>query len=306
MGEEYWLFSQFTPPPTAVKMTALLTLNHPTERGTAINNLIDTTEDRLFNFSSNSNADIRNNPPFQFAQKHALCLYAQNAIYSFIPKNGCTTLRASLAVANGFISGNDISNSNINWVHNNTYTFSASLEALICTKYRFTVLRCPYAKLVSLFLDKFVDKTPVAWNFYRQTSNIYDLNTITFTDFINHLHKYPHTINGDIHWRRQTDFLIYQDYDDYFDFSDFERITKTLENKLSLKIIDTRQITKHGKDQHEFISEKNYSTTSANELLNLKLSGKLPNNHSMLNDDLKTKIKAIYRADFDLRERKLR
>ena len=268
------------------------------------NNITDNIENRQFNFSNT--ADIRHNPQFQFAQKHALCLYRQNAIYSFIPKNGCTTLRTSLAIANGFLDESNISNTNINWIHNNTYTFSASLKELICTEYCFTILRDPYDRAISLFLDKFVDKTPVAWNFYRQTSNIYDLNSITFTDFINHLYKHPHIINGDIHWRKQTDFLIYQDYDDYFDFDDFAIIEKTLEKKLSLKIIDTRQITKHGKDQYEFISEKNYATTSANELLNLKLRGKLPSNHNMLNNDLKTKIKTIYQADFDLRERKSR
>jgi hypothetical protein len=263
-------------------------------------------KNQRFNFIHNNNADIYNNPAFQFAQKHALCLYQKKAIYSFIPKNGCTTLRTSLAVANGLLDENTISTTNINWVHNNTYTFSADLRELICAKYRFTILRCPYTRAVSLFLDKFVDKTPVAWNFYRQTSNIYDLNTLTFTDFINHLYKYPHIINGDIHWRRQTDFLIYQDYEDYFDFDDFTMIEKTLENKLSLKIIDTRQITKHGKDQYELISEKNYATTSTNKLLNLKLKGKRPNNQNMLNNELKTKIRKIYQTDFDLRKSRLK
>jgi len=268
--------------------------------------MIESTNNKLLKFSNTSNADIRHNPQFQFAQKHALCLYQKNAIYSFIPKNGCTTLRTSLAIANGFLDKNSISSTNINWVHNNTYTFSADIKELTRAEYRFTILRCPYDRAVSLFLDKFVDKTPVAWNFYRQTSNIYDLNEITFSDFINHLYAHPHIINGDIHWRRQTDFLIYQDYDDYFEFDNFTLIEKTLEKKLSLRMIDARQITKHGKDQHKFISEKDHSATSANELLNLKLQGKLPDNHSMLNHDLKAKIKKIYLTDFDLRESKLR
>ncbi|MCK5855748.1 MAG: sulfotransferase family 2 domain-containing protein [Cocleimonas sp.] len=265
----------------------------------------DANNNRLFNFCDN-NSNLHHNPQFQFAQKHTLCLYQKNAIYSFIPKNGCTTLRATLAVGNGLVSPDTLSNSNINWIHNNTYAFSANLKDLIRTEYRFTVLRNPYSRAVSLFLDKFVDKTPVAWNFYRQTSNAYDLNTLTFSDFINHLYKHPHIINGDIHWRKQADFLIYQDYDDYFNFDNFALIEKTLENKLSLKTIDTRKITKHGKDQHEFISEKNYATTSANELLNIKLKGKLPNDQSMLNDELKTKIRKIYQADFTLCENKLK
>ena len=268
------------------------------------NNTSSPTEQ--FNFIKGSNLALSQNGNFQFAQRHALCLYSKNAIYSFIPKNGCTTLRSSLAVANGFISKDSVSNENINWVHNNTYTFSANLKELICSEYRFTILRCPYARAVSLFLDKFVDKTPVAWNFYRQSNNIYDLNQINFTDFINHLYKYPHSINGDIHWRRQSDFLIYQNYDDYFDFDDFALIEQTLKNKLSLRMIDTRQITKHGSEQNTFIEDKGYSTMAANELLNLKLKGKLPAKQSMLTRELKAKIKKIYQADFDLREKKLR
>ena len=261
---------------------------------------------KLFNFAHQSNADIRHNPSFQFAQQHALCLYQKNAVYSFIPKNGCTTLRTSLAVGNGFLDKNSISRTNINWVHNNTYTFSADIKELIHAKYRFTILRCPYDRAVSLFLDKFVDKTPVAWNFYRQTNNIYDLNRLTFTDFINHLYQHPHLINSDIHWRKQTDFLVYKQYDDYFEFNDFTFIEKTLEDKLSLSLIDARQITQHGKDQHTFISQKDYSTTASHELLNLKLKNKLPKNHCMLTDDLKAKIRKIYSTDFALRKAVLR
>lgn len=256
--------------------------------------------EKQFNFIKGSNLALGQNGSFQFAQRHTLCLYPKNAIYSFIPKNGCTTLRTSLAVANGFIGKDSVSNNNINWVHNNTYAFSASLKELIGSEYRFTILRCPYARAVSLFLDKFVDKTPVAWNFYRQTSNIYDLNQITFGDFIDHLYNNPQSITGDIHWRRQTDFLVYQNYDDYFDFDNFALIEQTLEKKLSLKMIDTRQITKHGSEQNKLVEDKDYSTTSANELLNLKLKGKLPAKKNMLTSDLKEKIRKIYQADIEL------
>ena len=265
----------------------------------------ETMAAKPFHYANTSNVDIQHNPQFQFAKRHALNLYQKKAIYSFIPKNGCTTLRTSLAVANGFLDEQHLSHTTINWVHNNTYTFSANVKELACAAYRFTVLRCPYDRAVSLFLDKFVDKTPVAWNFYRQTNNIYDLNDMTFTDFIHHLYHHPHLLNGDIHWRRQTDFLVYQDYNDYFEFSDFTTIEKTLKNKLSLKMIDTRGITKHGKDQHEFISDKNHSTTSSYQLLGLKLRGQLPDNQSMLTADLKEIIQKIYQTDFDLRTKKI-
>lgn len=254
---------------------------------------------RNFCFSNKSNANIAQNGAFQFAQRHALSLYRQNAIYSFIPKNGCTTLRASLAVANGFLLVEEVKK-NINWVHNNTYTSSSSLKDLACADYTFTVLRNPYSRLVSLFLDKFVDKTPVAWNFYRQSNNIFDLDKITFFDFVDFLYRTPSAVQADIHWRRQEDFLIYKNYDDYFNFEDFQVIEDTLNAKLKLELIDTRQITKHGRDQHRAISTQDFSKTPVDELKLLKQKGHIPDVDSMLSSSIKPMIDKIYQADFKL------
>ena len=254
---------------------------------------------RNFCFSRHSTVNIAQNGGFQFAQRHALNLYRQNAVYSFIPKNGCTTLRASLAVANGFLLESDIENK-INWVHNNTYTTSASLKELACADYTFTVLRCPYARLVSLFLDKFVDKTPVAWNFYRHSNNIFDLDKITFFDFVNYLYRTPSAVQADIHWRRQKDFLIYSEYDDYFDFDDFNTIETTLKEKLGLKLIDTRQITKHGRDQHNTLSGQDFSKTPVDALKVLKQQGSIPDMDCMVSAEIKSMIQKIYVDDIAL------
>lgn len=260
---------------------------------------------RKFKFCDNNNANILHNAGFQFAQRHALSLYKKNAIYSFIPKNGCTTLRASLAACNGFLdTSNDIEKS-INWVHNNTYTFSSSLKELICANYTFTILRCPYSRLVSLFLDKFVDKTPVAWTFYRLSNNIFNLDKLTFANFIEHLYDHPSSVNGDIHWRKQSDFLVYQEYDDYFNFNNFEVISTTLNNKLGFSLVDTRLITNHGREQHELIETGNFSTAPTSDLLRMKDNGTMPSIESMLTTELKEKINKIYKIDFELQKRVL-
>ena len=39
----------------------------------------------------------------QFAARHALNIYKSSSIYSFIPKCACSTMRLSLAKANGLI-----------------------------------------------------------------------------------------------------------------------------------------------------------------------------------------------------------
>ncbi|WP_299880727.1 sulfotransferase family 2 domain-containing protein [uncultured Cocleimonas sp.] len=256
---------------------------------------------RQLNFTSNTNVALQQNHPFLFAQKHALNLYQKKAIYSFIPKNGCTTLRTSLAIANGFLENKNLEQ-HINWVHNNSYTFSANLSELACADYTFTVLRCPYERLTSLFLDKFVDKTPVAWNFYRQTNNKYDLDKLTFSVFLQALLEQPSLINGDIHWRKQVDFLVYQEYDDYFNFDNFDNIRNTLKNRMNLDLIDTREITNHGKEKYNNI-DGNFSTTSVAELKLLKTKSTLPSTDSLFNNILKENTKKIYQLDFDLQER---
>ncbi len=254
---------------------------------------------RHFNFISNSNVALAQNPLFQFAQRHALSIYPSNTIYSFIPKNGCTTLRASLATANGFI--NDIEKQ-INWIHNNSYTFSANLKELSCADYTFTILRCPYERLVSLFLDKFVDKTPVAWTFYRSSNNKFELDDISFSDFINYLNQHPALLNAEIHWRKQSDFLIYKNYDDYFDFSDFQQIQTTLKRKINLDLVDTRHITNHGREKYQIITDTNHSKTSVITLKKLKQQGYLPALENMYTKELKQKVQRLYQADFSIRD----
>lgn len=255
---------------------------------------------RHFNFINHSNVAIAQNPSFQFAQRHALSIYPSNSIYSFIPKNGCTTLRASLATANGFIT--DIEKQ-INWLHNNSYTFSGSLKELICADYTFTVLRCPYGRLVSLFLDKFVDKTPIAWTFYRSSNNKFEPDDLSFSDFINYLSQYPTILNAEIHWRKQSDFLLYEEYDDYFDFSDFKIIKTTLKKKINLELIDTRDITNHGREKYRVIKDGNYSTTSVIKLKQLKEQGSLPSLESMYSEELKKKVQQLYEQDFSIRKK---
>lgn len=254
----------------------------------------------MFNFVQSNNANISNNNSFQFAQKHALHFYKYNIIYSFIPKNGCTTLRASVAATNGLIEQNKLHNENINWIHNNTYTFGATLQELINCRYKFTVLRCPYDRLISLFLDKFVEKTPVAWNFYKQSNNRYNLNYLTFSEFVNYLYNHPGIMQGDIHWRKQNDYLIFKKYDQYFDFANYSEIKETLSRNFPIQFVDTRQITKHGRGKLTKTTEKHFSDVSCNELLNLKLSGYIPSNESMLSSTIKNKIQSIYKQDFAL------
>ncbi|TAL45777.1 MAG: hypothetical protein EPN89_11775, partial [Methylovulum sp.] len=81
---------------------------------------------RPFKYSSASYVNLSKNQQHQFAQGHALRIYNSNSIYSFIPKNACSTMRVSLAIANGCIADTDkLDELDFNWIHNNNDTFRA-------------------------------------------------------------------------------------------------------------------------------------------------------------------------------------
>ena len=69
---------------------------------------------------------LRANPKHNFAHIHAIQIFDSNAIYSMIPKNGCTTMRVSIALANGAIADA----SQWEWVHLNNDSFRPSLKEL--------------------------------------------------------------------------------------------------------------------------------------------------------------------------------
>src|SRR5918999_530628 len=120
---------------------------------------------RTLRYAGASTKPLAQNIQHAWAQQYALKVYRANAIYSFIPKNACSTMRLSLALANGCIK----SAAEFNWIHHNNPTFRATLQDLAIADYTFVILRCPYARLASCFLDKFVGKYPVAWQFYDVT-----------------------------------------------------------------------------------------------------------------------------------------
>ena len=59
------------------------------------------TQSRLLKYVQSDTGNLRLNPKHQVAASHALNIYSSGAIYTFIPKNACSTMRLSLAIANG-------------------------------------------------------------------------------------------------------------------------------------------------------------------------------------------------------------
>lgn len=253
---------------------------------------------RLFRYSAKSYENLRANAQHSFAQRHALNIYASDAIYSFIPKNGCSTLRTSLAIANGCIADA----ADFNWIHQNNDTFAASLSELVRARYTFTILRCPFSRLLSVYLDKFVNRNIVAWRYVDLHDRTIEFDDITFEFFVKSL-CVERIRHGDMHWMPQTAFLVYEDYDDYFAFEDFPALVETLQRKIGLDVVDARPLTRHGTAGLRRLSKKAPFRLSPFELLGFRKRGSLPAPESMYTEELVKCVQRAYRSDLALYKR---
>lgn len=273
---------------------------------------------RKFRYSS-SKEELNQNKKHQFAQWHALSLYSSDAIYSFIPKNACSTLRLSLAIQNGCIDNSSC----FEWIHQNNNTFKADLASLAKAKYTFVVLRCPYSRLASVYLDKIVGHEFVAKQLYCQLNGIAInkeikiqplrkmreraqakkcrdyINSLSFYNFIQLLEK-DATMNSNIHWRPQVDFLVYQDYDKWLCVEDFSKAVQTLKGDIGLEVVDARQLTLHGISGLKKITDKSFSNTPSLAIQEMKRQGECPSPMSLYNDATIEAVSKLYSEDINL------
>jgi len=253
-----------------------------------------------FLYSSSSNETLANNSKHMFAMQRTLMLYRANAAYSFIPKNACSTLRLSVAFFNGCIDKVE----QFDWIHSNNGTFQANLRDAILADYTFIILRCPFRRLASVFLDKFVNKNIVAMQYRDELGQRFKLDELTFSDFIHSLAE-----NGidecNVHWRPQVDFLLYKRYSNYFSVEQFDVAIEKLREKIGLEVIDARPFTKHGIDSLKILHNEKFNRVPIYELSNLRRSGFSPSHHNLFDDDLIKITLKLYKKDFELYSEKI-
>jgi len=250
---------------------------------------------RALKKTDNTYVNINQNQQFKLSLNHALMIYKSDSVYTFIPKNACSTMRLSLAIANGCIKDTK----DYNWIHKNNSTFIATLKDLIKAKYTFVILRDPFKRLASMYIDKIVDRTVEAWSLYDRIDRKVRLEDMTFRKFLEIIFK-PEIFRSNIHWRPQIDFLVYEEYDDYFALETFAEAIPEIEKKAKIKIYDARNLTKHGLDQYQLITDKDFSEVSPVEIFNLKQKGYAPSYETLYNDELIELVKNRYKDDFDL------
>ena len=251
---------------------------------------------RLLKWSGRWPARLDQNAPHQFAARHALAIHPSESVYTLIPKNACTTLRYSVALANGLIAGPD----QFAWVHQNIATMSADLPALARARYAFVVLRCPYRRLASAFVDKFGRREPSSWVFFTARGRRDDMLTLTFRQFVEALGE-PAVRNADIHWRPQVDFLVYETYDDVFSVEAFGDAVATLERRISLTVADARGLAGHDLSRlAKRPAGERHADTPLHAISAMLARGEAPAPESLYDDALRQRVRDLYSDDFDL------
>jgi len=245
------------------------------------------TNTRLLKNAKLEYCQVNQNKMHAFSSSHTLSIYPIGAVYTFIPKNACSSLRYSIAVANGFLDGVE----DVKWIHKNNQTFVSTQREVCIANYTFVVLRCPFTRIASGFLNKLVDKT---FNVNDAAGNRIDIN---FHDFLMVI-KSQQRSEMNHHWRNQSDFLHYERYDEYFSLESFPNAIKSLGNH-GLNVYDTRTKLKHDLSALERI-DGDFSKLKTDELKKMKDEGCLPNYKSMFGDKEIELINEMYKDDINL------
>jgi hypothetical protein len=242
---------------------------------------------RLLKNARHENVPIRQNESNTFSSSYTLSIYPLNFVCTFIPKNACSSLRYSIAIANGFIK--DISD--IKWIHSNNKTFIASHREVSCAEYTFVILRCPFKRIASCFLDLFVGRKI---KFNDENGQRLSINFHEFLLII----KSQARKDRNQHWRNQSDFLHYEIYDDYFSVESLSKAENSLKDR-GFKVFDTRASLKHDLSNHNKI-DGDFSKMKDLDLKKMKDEGVIPNYKSMYSNHEVDLVKEIYYDDIEL------
>jgi hypothetical protein len=261
---------------------------------------------RTLRYARTLNVPLSDNMHHSFAAGQALAIYGNNAVYSFIPKNACSTLRYSIAIHNGYLKSGD----DPHWIDNNNATLVADRRMLIECNYNFVVLRCPYRRLASAYLDKIVKGDPYTRVLLAKSPSANDISVVTrqhimslsFFDFAR-LCLAPRSGVIDFHWLPQIRFLVYEEYDDWFSLEDFAAAADTLGAR-GLAIHDTRTLISHS-THHDSKVSGNFARVPASDIALLRKDRKVPDYRSMYDDDIKAIVKSSYAADIQLYSEKI-
>lgn len=172
---------------------------------------------------------------------------------------------------------------------------------------RIAVVRDPFDRLVSGYVDKFCgDDLNLSYvKEVIEEISAKDLNgnhEITFAQFVDYLLR-KDLIDVDPHWRPQTYILKGIDLDEVIELKDMSSKLPELSSKLgfesNINLTQRRQSNSYGKIKNLQDLKEVYNITNT-ELIKFKTeNGFFPEKDAFYNEDIKQKVKTIYKDDFD-------
>ena len=236
---------------------------------------------------------LSNNHLYMFSKNHALQIFLSKSIYTYIPKNMCSTLRASVAVANKVINFNE---HDIQWIHSNNDAFVATLSDLINAQFTFVIIRNPYSRIVSFYLDAITK--PQFTIDMQKTIPHFDLQKMSFTNFLDFISE-DYLYYSD-HWQPQSNFLVYEEYDLYIPMERFTEYQSLLEKESKIKIFDARQIINNTTGNYELIKDQDCSNLQPSDIINLNNQQLQPSLKSLFTPLLREKFESLFWEDLQL------
>jgi UDP:flavonoid glycosyltransferase YjiC (YdhE family) len=254
---------------------------------------------RQFRYARAGHGALSDNAAHNFALSQTMMIFGANACYSWIPKNACSTLQFSVARANGCISELE----DINWIHPNIQSFRADTQTAFRADYTFAILRCPFERLYSAYMDKLVNFDMPAWKLYAGNQRRTHPHDLTFRGFVTGLAA-TKTNSFDMHWRPQSDFMLFKAYDDLFALENFDPFIATVKRRIGLEIVDTRQVIELDTSRAavDDTIERPFDLPAL-DLLNLLKDGRRPAPRAMFDPEIVAAFKGVYKRDMSLYRR---
>ena len=227
-------------------------------------------------------------------------------VYCSIPKNACTVFK-------NFIVDNSDSKEEFDKLSQNIHQFLATKKTNIlsltsCLEspdyFKFLILRNPFARLASAYLDKFAKHLfpeSFARDVIREVQQFLGVEvnikkSITFAQFIKYLARTKDRDLND-HWRPQSNFLGSVKFDLVGQFENLDVVFNLLQKKYSISI--RKKVSAHMTNYKDFSNNLEFHQIYPYKLRTLDA---MPTAWNLYNSELEAIVRERYAKDIEIYE----